>query len=91
MLVFVVNFIHVAFRIYYFLLMANIILSWFPLSRGNAVTTFIYDMTEPYLRIFRRILPPSPRFPVDFSPILAIFALYILESLVFRLLAIILL
>lgn len=35
-LAFVVNFIHVAFRIYYFMLMANIILSWFPLSRGNA-------------------------------------------------------
>lgn len=90
MLIFIVNFIHVAFRIYYFLLMANIILSWFPFSRGNAITTFIYEMTEPYLRFFRRILPPSPRFPLDFSPILAIFALYILESLVFRLLAMLL-
>ncbi len=87
LLAFVVNFIHVAFRIYYFMLMANIILSWFPLSRGNAITTFIYEMTEPYLRIFRRILPPSPRFPVDFSPILAFFVLYFLESLVFKLLA----
>ena len=87
MLVFVVNFIHVAFRIYYFMLMANIILSWFPMSRGNAITTFIYEMTEPFLSIFRRILPPSPRFPVDFSPILAFLALYLMESLVFRFLA----
>lgn len=90
MLVFVVNFIHVAFRIYYFMLMANIVLSWFPLSRGNAVTTFIYEMTEPFLCIFRRILPPSPRFPVDFSPILAFLALYVMEVLVFRLLALLL-
>lgn len=86
MLNFVVNFIHVAFRIYYLLLMANILLSWFPM-RGNAITTFIYEMTEPYLRIFRRILPPSPRMPIDFSPILAIFVLYFLETLVFRLVA----
>ncbi len=90
MLVFLVQFIHVAFRIYYFFLMANIILSWVPLNRGNAITTFIYEMTEPYLRIFRRFLPPSPGLPVDFSPILAIFSLYILENLVFYLLNILL-
>lgn len=87
MLSFVVNFIHVTFRLYYLLLMANIILSWFPMRRGNPIVTFVYDLTEPYLRIFRRILPPSPRMPVDFSPILAIFVLYFLESLVFRLVA----
>jgi YggT family protein len=83
----VYNFVHFAFEVYYFLLIANVLLSWFPLARGNAITVFIYDMTEPYLRIFRRILPPSPRMPIDFSPILAIFVLYFLESLVYRLLA----
>jgi uncharacterized protein YggT (Ycf19 family) len=76
----VYNFVHFAFEVYYFLLIANVLLSWFPLARGNAITVFIYDMTEPYLRIFRRILPPSPRMPIDFSPILAIFVLYFLES-----------
>lgn len=83
----VYNFVHFAFEVYYFLVIANVLLSWFPLARGNAITVFIYDMTEPYLRIFRRILPPSPRMPIDFSPILAIFVLYFLESLVYRLLA----
>ena len=87
---FIYNFVHVAFRIYYFLVIANIILSWFPMRRGNVIVTFIYEMTEPFLRIFRRILPPSPRFPVDFSPMLAIFALYIMEVLVFKLLSILL-
>lgn len=87
MLSFVVTFIHVTFRFYYFLLLANIVLSWFPMRRSNPVVTFVYEMTEPYLRIFRRIMPPSPRMPVDFSPVLAIFVLYFLESLAFRLLA----
>lgn len=86
MISFIFNFIHVAFRIYYFMLLANIILSWFPMRRGNVIIDFIYEMTGPFLRIFRRILPPSPRFPLDFSPVLAIFALYIMEVLVFRLL-----
>jgi YggT family protein len=85
----VYTFVHFAFEVYYFLLIANVLLSWFPFVRGNAFTVFIYDMTEPYLRIFRRILPPSPRMPIDFSPILAIFVLYFLESFVFRLLALI--
>ncbi len=87
MLSFAATFIHVAFRFYYFLLLANIILSWFPMRRSNAVVAFTYEMTEPYLRIFRRLMPPSPRMPVDFSPVLAIFVLYFLESLAFRLLA----
>ncbi len=81
-------FVHFAFEVYYFLLIANILLSWFPLRRGNAVTVFVYEMTEPFLRFFRRILPPSPRFPVDFSPILGIFCLYMLEGLAYRILAI---
>lgn len=86
---FVYNFVHFAFEIYYFMVLANILLSWFRPMRGNAITVFIYEMTEPFLRIFRRILPPS-RMGLDFSPILAIFALYIIESLVYRVLAIIL-
>lgn len=90
-MVFAYNFVHFAFEIYYFLILANVVLSWVAYrrgARGTAIINFIYEMTEPYLGIFRRILPPT-RFGVDFSPILAIFALYVLESLVYRLLAII--
>lgn len=90
-MVFAYNFVHFAFEIYYFLILANVVLSWVAYrrgARGTAIINFIYEMTEPYLSIFRRILPPT-RFGVDFSPILAIFALYVLESLVYRLLAII--
>ncbi|MBQ3180672.1 MAG: YggT family protein [Firmicutes bacterium] len=86
MVAYIFSFVHFAFEIYYILIMANILLSWFPVVRGNAITVFIYEMTEPYLRIFRRMLPPSPRMPIDFSPIIAIFVLYMLESLVTRVL-----
>ncbi len=86
MIAYIYSFIHFAFEIYYLLILANILLSWFPMVRGNAITVFIYEMTEPYLRFFRRILPPSPRMPIDFSPLLAIFVLYMLESFVTRVL-----
>lgn len=86
MIAYIYNFVHFAFELYYLLILANILLSWFPMVRGNAITAFIYEMTEPYLRVFRRMLPPSPRMPIDFSPLIAIFVLYMLESFVMRVL-----
>jgi YggT family protein len=45
-----------------------------PYSRASdAVLTFLRDVCEPYLRIFRRILPMIGAF--DFSPIVAIIVL----------------
>lgn len=83
---FAYTFVHFAFEVYYFLLLANILLSWFRPVRGNVITNFIYEMTEPFLRLFRQLLPPL-RIGLDLSPILAIFALYVLESLIYRLMA----
>ena len=51
-----------------------------PYSRTlDAVLSFLRDVCEPYLRIFRRLLPAFGGF--DFSPILAIFTLTILNSI----------
>jgi YggT family protein len=41
---------------------------------------FLYDICEPYLRMFRRILPPLG--PLDLSPIVAVFALYFVQLVV---------
>lgn len=46
----------------------------------NAVLGFLRDICEPFLRIFRRVIPAFGGF--DFSPILAIFTLQILNSVV---------
>ena len=48
------------------------------------VRQFLYDVCEPYLRLFRRVIPPVG--PLDLSPIAAVFSLYILERLVSALL-----
>ena len=39
----------------------------------DAVLTFLRDVAEPYLRIFRRVIPPLG--PIDLSPIVAILVL----------------
>ena len=52
-----------------------------PYSRTlDAVLSFLRDVCEPYLRIFRRLLPGFGGF--DFSPILAILTLAILNTII---------
>jgi uncharacterized protein YggT (Ycf19 family) len=48
----------------------------------DAILGFLRDVSEPYLRIFRRVMPSFGGF--DFSPILAIFALAIINSVIVR-------
>jgi len=52
-----------------------------PYSRtSNAVLGFLRDICEPFLRIFRRLIPALGG--IDLSPILAIITLQILNSVV---------
>jgi len=52
-----------------------------PYSRtSNAILTFLRDVSEPFLRLFRRVLPAFGGF--DFSPILAIMTLAVVNSVV---------
>jgi YggT family protein len=55
-----------------------------PYSRPlNAVLDFLRDVTEPFLRIFRRL--PLRVGPLDLTPIVAIFALRIVGGIVVNL------
>lgn len=52
-----------------------------PYSRwSDLILNFLRDVCDPYLRLFRRIIPTVGMF--DFSPIIAIFVLYILDRVV---------
>jgi len=54
-----------------------------PYSRTiDAVLGFLRDICEPFLRLFRRVIPAVGG--IDFSPILAIVTLQILNSIVVR-------
>ena len=52
-----------------------------PYSRGSdAVLKFLHDVCEPYLRIFRRVIPTIGA--IDFSPLAAILVLEFFNALV---------
>jgi YggT family protein len=89
----IADFLSALFDVYSLLLIGWIIVSFvfslgarMPYSRPlNAVLDFLRDVTEPYLRIFRRL---GLQFgPFDFSPIVAIFVLNIIGRLVVSLVA----
>ena len=51
-----------------------------PYSRAsNAILDFLRDVTEPYLRLFRSIIPPLG--PLDLSPMIAILVLQIVGGI----------
>jgi YggT family protein len=52
-----------------------------PYSRwSDALLSFLRDVCEPYLRIFRRFIPQFG--PFDFSPIVAVIVLQIVGSII---------
>jgi uncharacterized protein YggT (Ycf19 family) len=84
-----VSFVLALIRVYYWLIIIRVVLSWIPLPENDIVRLiyrFIYDATEPYLGLFRRIIPSMGRGGVgfDFSPIVGILVLFVIENLVSR-------
>jgi YggT family protein len=82
------DYILVLARVYSLLIFAYIISTWIfsfgvriPYNRfSNSVLGFLRDVSEPYLRIFRRFLPSFGG--LDLSPILALLVLNIVAQII---------
>ncbi len=84
----VIRVINLVFQIYSYLVLARILISWFPVDRNNPIIDFIYRVTEPILAPFRVIIPLG-MMGLDLSPILAFFFLDIFRRLLIKLLLVI--
>ena len=72
-------------NIYAIVIIARILLSYFPVSRGGAMESIynaIYSITEPVLGPVRRALPAFGMF--DLSPMVVIIGLRLLSSALVR-------
>lgn len=78
----VIRIIDTVFKLYYFLIILRILISWVPIGYDNQFIKPLYKLTDPYLNIFRKIIPPIGM--IDFSPIIAIIVLDILKQLFYR-------
>jgi YggT family protein len=77
--VMIANIIHLVFLSYTVLLFARIVGSWFPAIAGHAAMGYVRQYTDPYLNLFRRIIPPIGG-TFDLSPMLAYIVLQIAEN-----------
>jgi YggT family protein len=79
-------FVNVFIGVYVLAILAYILTSWVQLPYSlKPVQRFLYDVCEPYIRFWRRILP-SFGGPFDFSPMVAVLALIVLERIVLSIL-----
>ena len=84
----VAHYLSTLIYVYTILLLAHIVVQWLlafgvrpPYSRASSATLgFLRDVSEPFLRIFRRILPSFGA--LDFSPIVAIIVLGVINRVV---------
>jgi YggT family protein len=84
----VADYVNTLALVYLVLIFIRILMSWIPRMPYNrylaAVLKFVSDVTDPYLNLFRRFIPPLRMGPgaLDLSPIIATFALLIVAGLV---------
>ncbi len=81
------DFVMTLIWVYIALVILYIITSWIPLPYNvwlNKIQRFLYDVVDPYLRLFRRVLPQLSLggLGLDLSPILAIVVLLVLNRVV---------
>ena len=79
------RFVQVFFSVYQLVLLAYILTSWIRLPVSMArLQRFLHDVCEPYLRLFRRVLPSLG--PLDLSPLVGLIALGLIEFVVLKIL-----
>ncbi|MEX0620218.1 MAG: YggT family protein [Solirubrobacterales bacterium] len=84
----VASFVSALFTVYIVLIFVRILVSWVPRLPQNAtllaVVNFSRQTTDPYLNIFRRVLPPvgGGGLALDLSPMIGLILLLIGQAVI---------
>ncbi|MET4559283.1 YggT family protein [Lysinibacillus parviboronicapiens] len=74
----IMYYVSIAFKVYSFMLVAYILMSWIPAAQNSSIGRMLEKVCEPYLGIFRKFIPPIGM--IDISPIVAIFLLNFIQN-----------
>lgn len=74
----IINLIQIIFTIYTVLILIRVLGSWVPQLAGSPIMRFVAFYTDPYLNLFRRVIPPIGGV-LDISVIAAFIVLRFLE------------
>jgi YggT family protein len=80
----VLGLVQFLFDLYILILLARVLLSWVQPDPRNPIVNLINQLTEPLLAPIRRMLPQSGA--LDFSPMVALIAVWVAEQLVLTML-----
>jgi YggT family protein len=76
------HFLDVFVGVYTLAIFLYVIVSWIPLPYSlRPAQRFLDDVCEPYIRLWRRILPTAG--PIDLSPIVAVIGLVLIDRVGF--------
>jgi YggT family protein len=87
----VADYVGALFLVYIILILLNVLISWVPRMPYNralrATLDFIKETTDPYLNLFRRVLPPlgGGGLALDLSPMIGVILLLVARAIVVRL------
>jgi len=75
----VLDLIFLLLRIYTWVIVASALITWVSLDPRNPIVRILRQITEPVLAPARRLLPPWKTGGLDFSPLIVIFAIWLVE------------
>ena len=79
----VLEYILKAINLYTILILVSVLLSWVDRSGQMQITKFVKKLTDPYLNLFKVIIPLGGSY-LDISPIIGILLLQLLENIITR-------
>jgi YggT family protein len=75
----VLDLIFMLLRLYTWVIVAAALITWVSLDPRNPIVKILRQVTEPVLAPARRLLPPWKTGGLDFSPLIVIFAIWLVE------------
>lgn len=73
-----------AFTLYSIILLARVLISWFPVDPYSPIVRVLHQLTEPLLAPIRRLLPQTGA--IDFSPLIGFVVIVLAQRIVIGLL-----
>ena len=80
----VYKFVKYLFNFYEYSMLAYILTSWVPQIKNNFIVEFLEAICEPYLKLFRKFIPPIGM--LDISPVVGLIVLSVIQNLIIALL-----
>jgi YggT family protein len=75
---FLITFLGLLLQILWLAILVRVILAWFPVDPSNPIVRIVWDVTEPVLAPFRRVIPRIGMF--DLSPLAAFLVISFLQQ-----------